>query len=234
VTTTPAPTADFAVRPTLQANLAARRLPPRAQLGAAGSVTSAPLLTRRTAHGIALVGPAPADPSWQGQAKNGGAAANCVRDGDANQAICPPGQRRVVGMEGPDRHAHATVRSAVSPPGGAACASRAACPRAASAPRARRSRAHDHDPARQAARARQQTETCTQVDARRAGIEGPMAQGTRRGDLRRSRSLGWVHTRRMHRLIAAARTFMRVAAWRADLPRAQTQPSACAALAAAE
>ena len=64
-------------------------------------------------------------------------------------------------------------------------------------------------------------------------MEGPMAQGTRAGDWRRSRSIGWVNTRRMPLLLAAALHLRRVAAWLAAIPRAQTRPSAFAALAAA-
>jgi hypothetical protein len=37
----------------------------------------------------------------------------------------------------------------------------------------------------------------------------------------------------MQLLLAAALNCMRVAAWLAEIPRAQTRPSACAALAAA-
>jgi transposase len=76
-------------------------------------------------------------------------------------------------------------------------------------------------------------EAFKQVYARRAGIEGTIAQGTRLGDLRRSRYIRLVKTRLMHLLIAAALNFMRVAAWLADIPRAQTRPSAFSALAAA-
>ena len=94
-------------------------------------------------------------------------------------------------------------------------------------------RERDHSTVLQAARARQQTETCKKVSARRAGIAGTMAQGTRLGGLRRSRSSGLVKTRLMPRLVATARNFMRVAAWRAEIPRAQTRPSAFAALATA-
>jgi transposase len=233
VTTTPATTADVARLPIMQANLAARRLTPREQLVDAGYVTSDHLLTSSTAHGIALRGPVPADQSWQGQAQNGFAAANFVIDWDAKHAICPQGQRSVVGRERPDRHGHATVRIAFSKPVCAACTSRAECTRAASAPRALRLREHDHYTALQAARARQQTAIFTQAYARRAGIEGTIAQGTRMGDLRRSRDLGLVKTRLMHLLIAAALNCMRVAAWLADTPRAQTRSSAVAALAAA-
>lgn len=195
-------------------------------------MTSDHLLTSRTGHGIALVGPVPADQSWQGQATNGVAAANFGIDWDATHAICPQGQPSVVWMERPDRYGHATVRMACSQPVCAACSSRAECTRAASAPRALRIREHDHYTVLQAARAQQQTDTFTQVYASRAGIEGTMAHGTRMGDLRRSRYIGLVNTRLMHLLIAAALNFTRVAAWLAEIPRAQTRPSAFAALAA--
>jgi transposase len=233
VTTTPATTSDFAMLPAIQANLATRQLTPGEQLVDSGYVTSDHLLTSRTAHGIDLIGPVAADQSWQGQAANGFAAAQFVIDWAAKHAICPQGQRSVVWMERPDRHGHATVRIAFSKPVCAACASRADCTRAATAPRALRIRERDHYTALQAARARQQTDTFKQVYARRAGIEGTIAQGTRLGDLRRSRYLGLVKTRLMHLLVATALNFMRVAAWLAEIPRAQTRPSAFAALAAA-
>jgi transposase len=233
VTTTPATTSDVAMLPAIQANLATRQLPPGEQMVDSGDVTSDHLLTSRTEHGIDLIGPVADDQSWQGQAANGFAAAQFVIDWDAKHAICPQGQRSVVWMERPDRHGHATVRIAFSQPVCAACASRANCTRAATAPRALRLRARDHYTALQTARARQQTETFTQGYARRAGIEGTIAQGTRLGDLRRSRYLGLVKTRLMHRLVATALNFMRVAAWLAQSPRAQTRPSAFAALAAA-
>ena len=232
-TTTPATTSDFAVLPTLQVPLAPRQLTPGAQLVDAGSVTSDHLLTSRTEHRIDLMGPVAVDQRWQGQAANGFAAAQCVIDWAATDAICPPGQQRVVWLERPERHGQATVRSAFSQPGCAACARRAACPHAATAPRAGRSRERDHYTVLQAARARPQTDTFQKVSARRAGIEGTMAQGTRMDGRRRSRYIGLVTTRLMHRLVAAALNFMRVAAWLAAIPRAQPRSSAFAALAAA-
>jgi hypothetical protein len=45
--------------------------------------------------------------------------------------------------------------------------------------------------------------------------------------------MGVVNTRLMHRLLAAALTFMRVAAWLADRPRSRTRSPAFAALYAA-
>jgi transposase len=233
VTTTPATTADFAVLPSIQAQLATRQLTPGEQLVDAGYMTADHLLTSRTEHGIDLLGPVAADQSWQGQAANGFAAAHFVIDWDAKHAICPQGQRSVVWMERPDRHGHATVRIAFSKPVCAACASRADGTRAATAPRALRLREREHDTVLQAARARQETDMFKKAYARRAGIAGTIAQGTRTGDLRRSRDIGFVNTRLMHLLLAAALNLMRVAAWLAEIPRAQTRPSAFAALAAA-
>jgi transposase len=232
VTTIPATTSAFAVLPTMQANLATRQMMPGEQLVDAGSVTSDHLRTSRTEHGSDLIGPVADDQRLQGQAANGFATAPCVLDWDATYAICPPGQRRVVWRERPDRHGHATVRMAFSKPVCGACASRADCTRAASVPRALRLRERDHDTALQTARVRQQTDAFTQVYVRRAGIEGTIAQGTRTGDLRRSRSIGCVKTRLMHLLLAAAINCTRGAAWLAHQPHAWTRSAAFASLAA--
>jgi transposase len=136
-------------------------------------------------------------------------------------------------MERPDRHGHPTVRIAFSQPVCTACASRADCTHAVTAPRALRIRERDHYTGLQAARVRQETDPFKKAYARRAGGEGTIAQGTRPGDLRRSRYIGLVKTRLMHLRLAAALTFLRVAAWLAQKPRAQTQPPAFAALSTA-
>jgi len=65
----------------------------------------------------------------------------------------------------------------------------------------------------------------------RAGVEGTISQGTRTSDLRRSRYIGLAKTRLLHLLIATALNFMRLAAWLADTPHAQTRRSAFAKLA---
>jgi Transposase DDE domain len=164
------------------------------------------------------------DRSGPGQAGNGFAAAQCVIDWDAKDAICPQGQRSVVGMERPNRHGHPTVRIASSKPVCGACAKRADCTRAATTPWALRIRERDHYMALQTARVRQQTEAFKRTYARRAGIEGTIAQGTRTGDLRRSRYSGLGKTRLRHLLLAAALNFRRVAAWCAEIPRARNGP----------
>ncbi len=59
-----------------------------------------------------------------------------------------------------------------------------------------------------------------------------LSQGTRIGDLRRSRYIGLVKTRLQHLLVAAGINLLRVCAWLADVPRSHTRCSAFAALAA--
>ena len=59
-----------------------------------------------------------------------------------------------------------------------------------------------------------------------------MAQGTRSGDLRRSRDSGLMKTRLRHLRLATALNCRRVAAWLAEIPRSRARPSAFAALAA--
>ena len=139
----------------------------------------------------------------------------------------------MVWMERADRHGHATVHMQCSRPVCAACATRAACTRSATEPRPLRLREREHDAVLQAARARQQTDAFKKASARRAGVEGTIAQGTRTGERRRSRDMGFVKTRLLHVWLAAAIHFTRAAAGLRARPRARTRPSACAVLAAA-
>jgi transposase len=233
VTTTPAPTSDSEVLPTIQDQLANRQLTPSEQIVDAGYMSADHLLTSRTEQGIDLLGPVAEDHSWQATTGNGFAAAQFVIDWDARQATCPQGHQSVVWMERADRHGHATVQISFSKPVCAACARRSDCTRSATEPRTLQLRARAHYLALQAARERQQTDWFKAEYARRAGIEGTISQGTRKGDLRRSRYIGEAKTRLMHVLLAAALNFMRVAAWLAETPQSRTRQSAFARLSGA-
>jgi transposase len=233
VTTTPAPTADYDVLPTIQDHLADRQVTPGEQIVDAGYVSADHLISSRTEHGIDLLGPVANEPSWQATAGNGFAAAQFVLDWEAQQARCPQGQLSVGWRERSDRHGHATVQITFGTSACAACVCRAQCTRSAKQPRSLLVRERDHFVALQAARERQHTELFKAQYARRAGIEGTIAQGVHTGDLRRSRYIGLVKTRLMHLLLGAALNFMRVAAWLAETPRARTRQSAFAALAGA-
>ena len=92
-------------------------------------------------------------------------------------------------------------------------------------------RAQDQYEALQAARQRQATATFKAQYAARAGIEGTISQGTRTGDLRRSRYIGLAKTTLHHLLLATGINLLRVCAWLADVPRSRTRRSAFALLA---
>jgi len=111
------------------------------------------------------------------------------------------------------------------------CVCREACTRRKTAPRARTLLPRAEYEALLAARLRQETPIYKEVYARRAGIEGTLAQGIRVSDLRHSRYRGLARTHLQQIIIAVARNLLRTLAWRHDVPRAPTRVSRFAALA---
>ena len=233
VTTTPATTTDVAVLPHVQAQLAARDLIPGEQIVDAGYLCADHLVTSRAEHGIDLVGPAAPDRSWQARTEGGVTAAQFVLDWEAQHATCPQGHTSVQWFPRQDRHGHGAVHIRFAKATCAVCPVRARCVNSPTAPRGLQVQGRDQYTALQAARQRQQTELFKVQYARRAGVEGTISQGTRMGDLRRSRYIGLGKTHLMHLLLAAALNFMRVAAWLAETPRSRTRQSAFAVLAGA-
>jgi transposase len=138
-------------------------------------------------------------------------------DWEAKHAICPQGQRSVVGVERPDRHGHAMIWIAFSKPVCGLHPPSGADARCEYAPGTPHSRARPlHCPPGRAGPAGDGY--LKRVNARRAGIEGTIAQGTRMGDLQHSRYIELVNTRLMYLLTAVALNFMRVTAWFAEIP----------------
>jgi hypothetical protein len=79
-------------------------------------------------------------------------------------------------------------------------------------------------------RAREQTASFMAKYARRAGVEGTIAQGVRSSRLRRKPYFGQAKTHLAHLMTAAAMNLVRVLRWLAGEPKAQTQHSAFAQL----
>jgi len=233
VQTTPAPAADFDLPPKIQADLAARELLPSEHIVDAGYVTADHLVTSQKTHGLALVGPVNPGTSWQAKAQQGFDVATFVIDWDAQMATCPRGKTSVLWMPGQDRHAHPVVNIRFARADCCACAVRAQCTHSPSQPRMLTVRPREQHEALQAARQRQTTDEFKATYALRAGIEGTISQGVRVGDLRRSRYLGLAKTHLQHLVTAAAMNLLRVAAWLAEVPRAQTRQSPFGALAMA-
>ena len=231
VATTLAPTADSTMTPVIQEQLAARDLLPHEHIVDTSYVTAEHLVTSRTDHAVDLVGPAPADHSWQARAGEGFAAAQFVVDWEGQHATCPQGKQSVNWKPTQDRHGQAVVVVRWAPADCGACPVRSQCVKS-TRPRALMIRTQTQHEALQAARERQQTAAFRDTYNQRAGIEGTISQGTRISDLRRSRYIGLAKTTLLHLVIGAAMNFVRVAAWLAERPRAQTRRSSFVALGA--
>lgn len=233
VQTTPAPVPDFDLPPTIQADLAARELLPREHLVDAGYMSADQLVTSQQRHGVTLLGPVPPDVSWQAQAQQGFDVAAFVINWETHTAAGPQGRQSVLWVPGQDRHGHDVVHIRFARADCTGCAVRAQCTHASSQPRTLTVRTRAPHEALQAARQRQTTDAFQKAYAARAGIEGTLSQGVRIGDLRRSRYLGLAKTHLQHLITATALNLLRVAAWLADIPRAQTRQSPVRALAMA-
>jgi transposase len=233
VQTTPAPASDFNMLPKIQADLATRDALPGEQIVDAGYVTADHLVSSQTEHGVTLVGPVNADPSWQAKAQQGFEVATFAIDWDRQTATCPQGRTSVLWMPGHDRHEHPVINIRFARADCDICAARAKCTHSPTQPRMITVRTREQHEALQATRQRQTTETFKETYAKRAGIEGTISQAVRAADLRRSRYIGLAKAHLQNLITAAAINLQRVAAWLDERPLAQTRQSPFAALAVA-
>jgi len=232
VETTPATTSDVAMTPVIHQHLAARDLLPGEHVLDAGYMAAEHLVSGRAQHGIDLIGPVPAETTWQAQARDGFATAAFAIDWAGRTATCPQGQASVRWLERADRHQHPVVHIRFARAACRECPVRARCTHAATGPRSLMLRGREHYDALQAARQRQETATFKGQYAIRAGIEGTISQAVRATDLRQARYRGLAKTHLQHLLSAAAINLLRASAWLAEIPRALTRQSAFALLAA--
>jgi len=229
-TTTPATTADNTMPNTIQQQLKARGLAPSEHLVDAGYVCADTLLASQKVT-IDLIGPTPPEPSWRAKAGEGFAGSCFVLDWVAEVATCPQGQASVSWTASADLEGRPSVAIRFGTTSCAACCARSACLGTARGPRSLL--VHEWAPyqALHTARQRQKTAVFKEQYADRAGIEGTISQAVRVSELRRSRYIGYLKTRLMHFLVAAALNLLHVAAWLAEVPRARTRTSAFARLA---
>jgi transposase len=229
VETTEATTTDDAVTPVVQRHLAERDRQPTEHLVDTGYM-SAVHLVRSAEQGIDLVGPVAPENSWQAQAKDGFDSTAFVIDWEAQQARCPQGHHSQkwqvrAGPQAPLLHFRFS-RTACR-----ACPVRAKCTQSATLPRALTIYPQPLFETLQTARQRQQREAFWQRYARRAGIEGTMAQGNARADLRRARYIGLTKTHLQPVGTALGLNVLRLGAWLAEVKPHTTRPSPFAALA---
>lgn len=233
VETTATTTSDFELVEPIQEHLAARDVLPGEHFLDAGYMGADQLVTSRTEHGVDLIGPMPAETSWQAKAQQGFASTCFLMDWEARRATCPQGQQSTQWLERRDHRGHAVVHIKFARAACQACPVRTQCTQSASEARTLMIRDRAHYEALQAARQRQTTEAFRRHYAARAGVEGTISQGVRVADLRRARYVGLAKTRLQHLLTATGLNVLRLGAWLGERPRAGTRRSPFAALAAA-
>jgi transposase len=229
--TTLATTQDEQVLEPIHTALAARALLPAEHLVDAGYVDSVRLRDSKHQYGVDLVGPLPADSSWQARAKAGYAAADFAVDWAAQQVRCPAGQVSTEWKAAREERGQAVIRVEFARATCAGCAVRAQCTKSTKGGRQVTLRPQEQHEALVARRAAQQLAAFKAAYAGRAGVEGTISQGVRLGDLRQTRYWGLAKTRLQHICIAVALNLVRLVAWWRGEQRATTRTSAFAALA---
>lgn len=230
VETTIAPEQDIEAIPAIHKTLAKRDLLPRHHLVDSGYVSADSLLTSQRSYQIDLIGPTRPDVSWQAQQAEAFDISHFQIDWAARQIICPTGKVSSIWKSQKSIRDNPVIEVQFRKSDCTPCPMRALCTRSKTAPRSLTILPQALFETLQAARARQQTQTFKDLYAQRAGIEGTLSQTVNPLGMRRSRYLGLAKTRLQHFATAVAVNFLRLFAWLADRPLAETRISPFAAL----
>lgn len=233
VETTPATDDDSTAIPTIHAKLSQRGHTPSEHLVDAGYTSGEHIETSARQYGIDLVGPVPADNSWQTQDAQAFGFSKFRINWAEKQAVCPQGKVSQHWHEEKGPRGKPTIQVQFRRSDCRACPVRTHCTRSATGSRTLTLHPQAVHEALQNARQRQETDEFKQQYARRAGIEGTLSQAVNEMGIRRSRYIGQAKTHLQHVLTAAALNIRRVLAWWQEIPHATTRKSAFAALAPA-
>jgi transposase len=212
--------------------LAGKGLTPGEHLVDAAYVDAELLVRGRKELGIELLGPPRPNPSWQGKIEGGHTIERFEVDWDKRQVRCPQGKLSSAWSPQLDQAGTSYISVWFRKADCAACTARPLCTRAGHQARHLKLQPRAEHEALKAARERLATKEGQRRHARRAGIEGTLAQGVRAFGLRRSRYRGLAKTHLQHVATAAAINLARLGAWFRAVPRATTRTSRFAALAA--
>lgn len=231
VATTPATTHDVKLTDPIQRDLAAQNLKPQRHIVDGGYLEADVLMSSRQ-QGIDLIGPVPADKSWQATTEGALDHAQFQIDWDRKQAICPAGKTSIYYMEGITRRSGPNVHFTFSAADCHACPLQTHCTRAKEGGRTLTIYPQQQYEVLQAARQRQKTEEFKRVYRTRAGVEGTISQAVNAMDLRVARYHGLAKTHLQNVATAAAINLVRAARWlMGDRPRkTQVSPFASFAL----
>jgi transposase len=230
VETTPAAVADDAVTEQMHAHLAERQLLPEKHIADTGFVNSALFVSSRKDHDVELIGPTRGDNHWQAKAGTGFAARDFVIDWEHETATCPQGKTSASWTPAIDKFKNHVIKIKFGKTDCRDCSVSAQCTRSTPPRRTITVRPQAQHEALLAGRQREQTQEFRAEYARRAGVEGTIAQGVRSHEIRSSRYFGLLKTHLQHLMTAAAINIVRILRWLAGEPKAPTQISAFARL----
>lgn len=234
VHTTPATTQDVACTAAIQDALQQKRLVPTRHFVDAGYVDADLLVQSAEQYGIELFGPMRGNSSWQ--SREGGIDATQFQvDWEKRQAICPAGKRSVQWQACQTKQAQPRkiIRVKFARPDCLSCDKRVQCVRSqTSGPRQLLLQAQEFHQALEQTRKLFASEEGRLEYQNRAGIEGTLSQGIRRGTLRRSRYTGLAKTHLQEVATAAGINILRAVNFLQNVPIAETRVSRFARLVA--
>ncbi len=225
IETTTAAVADDAVTEEIHAALAEHKLLPEIHIADTGFVNSKLFVASKETYGIELIGPTRSDNHWQAKEGAGFAASEFEVDWVQQQALCPEGKASVSWTPALDRVKNEVIKIKFATTDCRACPKSAKCTRSTPPRRTITIRPQAQYQALQAGRDREQTEAFKTEYAKRAGVEGTIAQSVRSCDVRRSRYMGAAKTHLQHLMTGAVINVLRMLNWLAEVPKAKTQVS---------
>jgi hypothetical protein len=183
------------------------------------------LVSSKTTYDSELIGPTRGDNHWQAKDGNGFAARDFTIDWEQQQAICPMGQVSNSWTPAVDRFKNNVIKIPFTTTDCQVCPCVEQCTKSTPPRRTITVRPQAQHEALLAGRQREQTEEYKAEYAKRAGVEGTIAQSVRTTELRRSRSMGRAKTHLAHLMAAAVINVVRLLRWLAGEPKAQTKLS---------
>jgi transposase len=233
VQTTIATSPDLRVLEAVHRALGEKEILPKEHLVDAGYMGSKEMSDARSHYGVDLFGPMPRDGSWQTKTEGGIDSTRFRIDWEAQVATCPEGKKSRYWKPALNRHGRDVVAVMFDKAVCGACESRPRCTRSKFTGRELTLRPQPQHEVLLEARKRQSTEEFWEDYSARAGVEGTVSQGVGGFGLRRSRYVGMAKTHLQHVITAVAINVVRLLAWFAGIPKAQTRHSPFARLAPA-
>ena len=233
VETTAFTSPDLRALDAMHDDLSKKKLLPKKHLVDAGYMGSKEMADARRGHGVDLFGPMRRDGSWQAKTPGGIDSTRFRIDWEAREATCPEGKKSRYWKPELNRHGRDVAAVLFAKAVCGACESRPLCTRSRFTGRELTLRPQPQHEVLLEARKRQSTEEFWEEYQARAGVEGTVSQGVRGFGLRRSRYVGRAKTHLQHVITAVAMNVVRLLAWFAGVPKAQTRLSPFARLAPA-